>query len=92
MMCSNIACVASCCAGVSFGAAAPAGAAKAASANKDGGHQVTHEYSPRIFSCAKLRFRPRPSSGCAMALGQIFGALHLLEAADGALELEAAVA
>ena len=27
-----------------------------------------------------------------MALGQIFGALHLLEAADGALELEASVA
>ena len=44
------------------------------------------------MSCATLPIRSVASSDRAMALRQIFGAAHFLEAADGALELEAAVA
>src|SRR5689334_20529904 len=44
------------------------------------------------MSCATLPI-PRPASSySAMTFGKIFGAAHLLEAADGALEFEGAVA
>ena len=60
--------------------------------NRSRKDQSTHVRLPHEMSFATLRM-PRAASSCsAVALGEIFGAAHFLEAADGTLELEAAVA
>ena len=68
-------------------AAAAAAAVKASKNPKRNSHR-----SSLRMRCGTLPWRCAGSSGRAVPLGQIFGAAHFLETADGALEFEAAVA